>query len=163
MTHTSPATTGPWAQSCAEEEADLQALERALEMSPAQRQVALAVINSRRRTTTYRGEGSPAPLALPDGWGPPRWQQADAVTGGDNPTITSHLPQGSVLDCVAGGSVLSPLPKRDKKPISRCSRCGCWATPNNVILRNNVLWCRTCCGGTQSMSTDTSGASPPAP
>ena len=94
-----------------------------------------------------------------DGWGAPRWAEADELTGGTKPTLISHLPQGSLLECVAGGSVLTPLPKKDKKPISRCSRCGCWATPANVIIKNNVFWCRTCCGG--EVSTP-SGASPPA-
>ena len=163
MTTPPPATNGPWAQSCSEEQADLAALERALEMSPEQRQVALAVLNSKRRQAHYQGEANPAPLALPDGWGPPRWHQADAATGGPEPQppATLRLATGTLLAHVAPGSCLDPVPRRQKRqrqPLLRCDRCGCFA-PAGWSERH----CPTCCNGSHPIpTTEASGLAPPA-
>jgi hypothetical protein len=85
-----------------------------------------------------------------DDWGTPRWEQADQATGGPpgRTTLLDRLASGTVLDAIEPGSVLDPTgPRKRRQPVSRCSRCGCWSTPTNVILRQGVLWCRTCCGG----------------
>lgn len=149
---------GPWEHSNTEEQADLNALERALEMDGEHRRTAVAVINSQRRQPSYSDGSRYQPLQLPDAWGAPRWALADAITGGNGQPIRRQLPTGSILDCVPPGSVLSPLPKWDKKPLLRCSRCGCIATKGNTIIRNGWPWCRVCCGGQNPIP---SGASPP--
>jgi hypothetical protein len=100
---------------------------------------------------------------LADGWSTPRWAEADAVTGGRDPHHqVLRLPAGSLLDHIAPGRVLDPLPPKRKptrKPVSRCSRCGCWSTPANVLVINGIYWCRVCCGGHQEPG-DHSGAGP---
>lgn len=164
MTTTPAPGPGPWEQSCQEQQADLDAVARAAAMTPEQRHQAAAVLSSLDRANAYReGRGRLAPTVLDDAWSPPRWQQADAVTGGPDPRPpVVRLPSGSLLDHIAPGNVLDPpLPKRkpERKPVSRCSRCGCWSTPTNVVLVKGVFWCRTCCGGHQEPGTD-SGASP---
>ena len=150
------AAPGPWEQSAAEEQADLNALEQALAMSAEQRQTALAVINSRRRQAAYSEGTRYQPLAIPDGWAPPRWQQADDVTGGSGHPLIDRLPSGSVLSTVASGSVLSPLPKRDRSSRARCPRCGGWIGAKSMVVGpNGLIYCGVCCGGTRPI---TSGA-----
>jgi hypothetical protein len=61
--------------------------------------------------------------------------------------MINNFPSGSILDLIPPGNILTPPPKKVKKPISRCSRCGCWSSPTNVILRDGIYWCKTCCGG----------------
>lgn len=159
---------GPWEQSNREEAADLAALERALTMPAEQRETAVAVLNSRRRRASYSDGSTYQPLHLPDGWGAPRWQQADNITGGTEPRrLVDRLPSGSLLDRVPGGPCLeppAPRPKKEKAAVLRCSRCGCIASPNNTILRGGWPWCRVCCGGHNptALPIDDSGASPPA-
>ena len=130
MTTTPAPGPGPWEQSCQEEQVDLDAVARATAMTPEQRHQAAAVLSSLDRADAYReGRGRLAPTVLDDAWSPPRWQQADAVTGGPDPRPpVVRLPSGSLLDHIAPGNVLDPpLPKRkpERKPVSRCSRCGC--------------------------------------
>jgi len=158
-----------WQQSLAEEEADLQAVAAVAAMTHEQVQQAARVLSARDRAAAYREQrGRLNPVIIPtrsDGWSTPRWMQAEHITGGNpmNQSITSHLPSGSVLSSVVGGNVLDPAPprqKKEKKPISRCSRCGCWSTPANVLNVKGVYWCRVCCGGFQGpMDEESSGAS----
>ena len=59
-----------------------------------------------------------------------------------------HRPGDALLAHVAPGGVLEPLPKaKGRVPQHRCTRCGCYATPGNSILRGGLYWCRVCCGG----------------
>jgi hypothetical protein len=129
----------PWDRSLEESDLIDKAMETVSELSDDDRRLALANINARRRQQVYEGKGSYEPVFDKDGWNSPRWEIADSLTGGvDNGSILSHIPSGSVLD---------PPPRKEKKPMSRCSRCGCWSTPQNIILRSGVYWCKTCCGG----------------
>lgn len=155
---------GPWEQSCREEQADLDAVAQVAAMTPDQRQLAAKVLAAVDRSAAYQEGRGRLATPIDDAWSPPRWQQADAVTGGPEPTTpVVRLPSGSLLDRVPPGNILDPLPprqKKERKPIARCSRCGCWATPTNVLTIRGVFWCRTCCGGYQGPMDHDCGAGP---
>ena len=138
---------GVWEHCLGEGDKVQTAIAVIFELSKEERDLEVSVYNSILRQKLYKRELDVyEPIGLDDGWGNPRWKQADNLTGGQK-TMIPKLPSGSLLSHVPPGNVFDPIPKKDKKPMSRCSRCGCWSSPENVILRKGIYWCKTCCGG----------------
>lgn len=122
-----------WDRGIAEGDRIVEAVELAAELSDEDRRLAVASINARRRQATYNGGPSYVPLSPGDATATP-----DLL-----PPLGGLLSGGSVLDGVPGGFVLEPVPRKEKKPLLRCDRCGCFA-PRGYAGR----LCPTCCSGT---------------
>ena len=56
--------------------------------------------------------------------------------------LLDHLSNAPILGHVPGGNVLEPVKRRERKPMLRCDRCGCWAP-----MGHEGRMCPICTGG----------------
>ena len=152
------AAPGPFEQSCSEEAATIDAVATAAALSPEQRSQALLIHNALDRASAYADRRGRLNVINPadDSWGPPRWHQADAVTGGPEPQPAMvRLPVGTLLAHIPLGGCLDPLPpRRERSSRARCPRCGGWIGVKSAVPGSEgLIYCGTCCGGHRPTTT----------